>query len=268
MNDPPADPGNGTHRSGRRTLPDLLDQVRVISNVHPPGKCVPTLSVESRRDGYDRRRDQAGCSDWRCRTNADVHVAAAVNHVGGCVGRGVVPHHHRRGYRRLVRRLRSFGELAMVGVEGTGSYGVGVARVSAASRHRRGGSGPAQPRHRHGKSDPVDAVAAARAALSGVASGRPKSRDGNVEAIQVLMMARRSAIDARIETLNQVHDTGMTPEDRDEMVELLAREAFDLSGIIDDLLVAARIEIGKLEVTEVSTALRAQLAQVTRELGF
>lgn len=64
------------------------------------------------------------------------------------------------------------------------------------------------------------------------------------------------------EMLRIGNETEMTPEDRDEMVELLARQAFDLSGIIDDLLVAARIEIGKLEVTEVSTALRAQLAQV------
>jgi transposase len=61
-----------------------------------------------------------------------------------------------------------------------------------------------QARHRKGKSDSVDAVAAARAALSGTASGLPKRRDGNVEAIRVLMIARRSAVDTRIETLNQL----------------------------------------------------------------
>lgn len=64
------------------------------------------------------------------------------------------------------------------------------------------------------------------------------------------------------EMLRIRNETEMTPEDRDEMVEFIAREAFDLSGIIDDLLVAARIEIGKLEVTKVPTSLRAQLAQV------
>ena len=68
------------------------------------------------------------------------------------------------------------------------------------------------------------------------------------------------------EMLRIGNDTGMTPADRDEMVEFIAREAFDLSSIIDDLLVAARIEIGKLEVTEVPTALRAQLAQVVESL--
>ena len=64
------------------------------------------------------------------------------------------------------------------------------------------------------------------------------------------------------EMLKIGNETEMTPEDRDEMVEFIAREAFDLSAIIDDLLVAARIEIGKLEVARVPTALRAQLAQV------
>src|SRR3990170_5122048 len=98
-------------------------------------------------------------------THADVHVAAAVNHVGGVLDVESF-HTTTAGYRSLVRWLRSFGELAMVGVEGTGSYGVGVARylqragidVVEVDRPNR------QTRHRHGKSDPVDAVAAARAA--------------------------------------------------------------------------------------------------------
>jgi len=57
-------------------------------------------------------------------------------------------------------------------------------------------------------------------------------------------------------------DTDMAASDREEMVGFIAREAFELSGIIDDLLVAARIEIGKLEITRVPTSLRAQVAQV------
>ena len=85
----------------------------------------------------------------------------------------------------MVSWLRSHGELTLVGVEGTGSYGVGLSRYLARAgvavvevdRPNR------QTRHRKGKSDPVDAVAAARAALSGQATGLPKTRDGNVEAI-------------------------------------------------------------------------------------
>ena len=64
------------------------------------------------------------------------------------------------------------------------------------------------------------------------------------------------------EMLRVANETEMRSADRDEMVDFIAREAFDLSGIVDDLLVAARIEIGKVEVTKVPTALRAQLAQV------
>jgi len=60
-----------------------------------------------------------------------------------------------------------------------------------------------QVRRREGKSDPVDAVVAARAALSGQALGLPKARTGDVEAIRVLMVARRSATSERIAALCQ-----------------------------------------------------------------
>ena len=158
-------------------------------------------------------------------THVDVHVAAAVNHVGGVLGVEAFPT-TRIGYRRLLSWLRSHGELTLVGVEGTGSYGVGLSRyltragiaVVEVDRPNR------QVRHRQGKSDPVDAVAAARAALSGTATGSPKSRDGNVEAIRVLMIARRSAVDTRIETLNQLRHLVFTatPEIRARFTGLTA----------------------------------------------
>ena len=138
-------------------------------------------------------------------TRAHTHVAAVVNHVGGVFGVEAFATTH-TGNRQLVSWLRSHGELVLVGVEGTGSYGVGLSRyltragiaVMEVDRPNR------QTRHRQGKSDPVDALSAARAALSGTATGLPKTRDGNVEAIRVLMIARRSAVDTRIETLNQL----------------------------------------------------------------
>jgi transposase len=61
-----------------------------------------------------------------------------------------------------------------------------------------------QNRRRVGKSDPTDAVSAARAALSGPASVIPKTCNGPVEQIRILMVARRSARSQRIETLNQL----------------------------------------------------------------
>ena len=47
---------------------------------------------------------------------------------------------------------------------------------------------------RTGKSDPIDAEAAARAVLAGEAAGVPKSGDGRVESIRTLRAVRRSAV--------------------------------------------------------------------------
>ena len=91
------------------------------------------------------------------------------------------------GYEALAEWLRSFGEVVLVGVEGTGSYGAGLTRhlqragmvVVEVDRPNR------QRRRRAGKSDTHDAISAARAAFAGDALGEPKSRDGDVEAIRV-----------------------------------------------------------------------------------
>ena len=71
-----------------------------------------------------------------------------------------------------------------------------------------------QKRRKQGKSDPTDAVAAARAALSGEATVTPKTRNGPVEQIRVLMVARRSAREQRIQSLNQLRHLVFTaPEE-------------------------------------------------------
>ena len=112
--------------------------------------------------------------------------------------------------------LASFGPIAVVGVEGIGPYGAGLAR------HLRAAGGAVvevdcpdrQARHRHGTSDPVDAIAAARAAQSGTASGAAKHRDGPVEQMRVLLVARRSARSHRIQVLNQMRRLTFTgPEE-------------------------------------------------------
>ena len=61
----------------------------------------------------------------------------------------------------------------------------------------------------HGKSDTVDAVEAARAALSGRASGVAKTADGNVEAMRALLVAKRSGREVRIKCLNQIRHLGL-----------------------------------------------------------
>ena len=108
--------------------------------------------------------------------------------------------------------MRAHGELAKVGVEGTGSYGAGLAcylaargvEVAEVIRPNR------QARRQRGKSDAADAVAAAVAALSGEASGMPKSRDGAAESIRALRVARAGAVKARTQAGNQLRDLILT----------------------------------------------------------
>ena len=138
-------------------------------------------------------------------THRDVHVAAALDPLGGLLGSESF-YTDPSGYKELLAWLESFGQVTKIGVEGTGSYGSGLSRylrrvgveVIEVDRPNR------DERRRSGKSDPLDAVEAARAALSGRASGSPKSRDGAVEAIRVLVVAKRSARQARVKALIQM----------------------------------------------------------------
>jgi transposase len=147
-------------------------------------------------------------------THLDVHVAAAIDASGGVLGVESFPT-TRAGFGELYRWLSGFGELARVGVEGTGAYGAGLARylrsegvvVIEVDRPNR------QLRRREGKSDVIDAIEAGRAALSGRASGIAKSADGDVEAIRALLVARRSGRDVRIKYLNQIRHLGFTAPD-------------------------------------------------------
>jgi transposase len=148
-------------------------------------------------------------------THADVHVAAVVDRVGRVLGTQAFPV-TAAGYRAALAWMNLHGELARVGVEGTGSYGAGLARylascgieVAEVIRPNR------QARRQRGKSD-ADAVAAALAALSGEASGMPKSREGAVESIRALRVARAGAVKARTQAGNQLRDLIVTaPEPR------------------------------------------------------
>jgi transposase len=165
-------------------------------------------------------------------THLDVHVAAALNNVGGLLGVesfATTPD----GYRMLLGWMGDFGPIARVGVEGTGAYGAGLTRflcrhgveVVEVDRQNR------QARRAQGKSDPADAIEAARAAQSGRAAGAAKTRDGAVEAIRALVVAKRSARDVRIKTLNQIRHLSFTAPDalrgrlKDVSARMLATEA-------------------------------------------
>jgi transposase len=188
-------------------------------------------------------------------THADVHVAAAVDTNGGVLGVesfATTP----VGYLELHRWLAKFGTVDRVGVEGTGAYGAGLARhlrgqglvVIEVDRPNR------QERRRNGKSDELDAIDAARAVLSGRASGIAKSADGDVEAIRILLVARRSGRNVRIKYLNQIRHLGFTAPDelrerlRDVPRDRLARTAAALRPTAgsDTVLFAAKLAIATL----------------------
>ena len=147
-------------------------------------------------------------------THADMHVAAALDPIGGLLGVQEFPA-TAGGYAGLLGWLGGFGTVALVGIEGTGSYGAGLARhvTAAGIRVVEVDRSDRQDRRRRGKSDPLDAVSAARAAQSGRARGAPKGRDGAVEAIRALMVAKRSARSERVQTINQARALVVTGPD-------------------------------------------------------
>jgi transposase len=148
-------------------------------------------------------------------THADMHVAAALDSIGGLLGVREFPV-SAAGYSQLLGWLGGFGTVVLVGIEGTGSYGAGLARHMSAAGVRvvEVDRADRQDRRRQGKSDPLDAVSAARAAQSGRARGAPKGRDGAVEAVRTLMVAKRSARSERTQAINQARALIVTgPED-------------------------------------------------------
>ena len=147
-------------------------------------------------------------------THAGVHVAAALDPIGGLLGVGEFPATP-AGYACLLEWLGGFGTVCLAGIEGTGSYGAGLARHITATGVRVVGvdRSDRQDRRRQGKSGPLDAVSAARAAQCGKARGAPKGRDGAVEAVRALMVAKRSARSERIQTINQARALVLTGPD-------------------------------------------------------
>ena len=144
-------------------------------------------------------------------THRDTHTAAALDAAGRMLGHRQFPATP-AGYRQLLAWLRGFGTLLVVGVEGTGASGAGLARYLTAEgvamvevdRPNR------KTRRFAGKSDPIDAEAAARAALARTQTGTPKDRFGAVEALRTLRVARRSAIAQRGDCQRQIKSLVVT----------------------------------------------------------
>lgn len=189
-------------------------------------------------------------------THLDVHVAAALDERGALLGVESFSA-TASGYRRLLRWLQNWGTVELVGVEGTGSYGAGLTRhlhaegvaVVEVDRPNR------QRRRRKGKSDPDDAVSAARSAQGGEATGLAKTRDGNVEAMRVLRVARFSARRSRTQAINQMRSLISTAPDD------LRSELRDLSIYRVLTITSAYRHTGRTDVTTLTKLALRTLAR-------
>ena len=155
----------------------------------------------------DQQRAVIGGID--CHT--DFHAAVALDPLGRVLGTEAFPATS-AGYRLTHRWLASFGPVAAVGVESTGSYGAALTRalVEQGCRVIEINQPHAHLRARRGKNDAIDAEAAARKVLSGEATAAAKDTSGIVESIRQLSVARSSAVKARSAALCQLGDLLVT----------------------------------------------------------
>ena len=160
-------------------------------------------------------------------THKDQHVAVAIDGRGVRLDEKYVPVAV-CGYEELERWSRSLGQIHAFGIEGTGSYGAGLARFLTDRSHTvvEVNRPDRSVRYRKGKSDPTDAEMAARSVLAGVADATPKSGEGEVEMIRMLKSAKDSAIKARTQAVNQMKALVVTaPADLRETLEGLTTVA-------------------------------------------
>ena len=207
-------------------------------------------------------------------THGQTHHVAVIDQVGRHVADAEFPTTP-AGYRALLAWLGAQGQLDRVGVEGTGAYGAALSRylsgqgvvIVEVDRPDR------KTRRAQGKSDPIDAYAAARAALSGAATGTPKTRDGRVEAIRALRLVRGSAVKARTQAINQLKSLLVTgPADLREQLRPLGSAALVETcaqlcpdGDLTDPAIAVKTALRRL-ATRIH-ALNAEIAEADRELA-
>ncbi|WP_190174073.1 IS110 family transposase [Streptomyces mirabilis] len=223
-------------------------------------------------------------------THKDVHVAAVLDHLGRLLDTREFPA-TAAGYRQLLDRACQFGTVLRAGVECTGSYGAGLARYLATQRVPvvEVNQPDRSARRRRGKTDAVDAEAAARAALSGTARALPKSGDGQVEVLRMLRLAKNSAVKARTQALNQLKavlvkaPSALREELEPLSTALLVRRCAELvdprdgnpaadTAVLTLRLLAQRVLRLRQEVTELgrrmTAAVRASAPSLLERLGI
>jgi len=138
-------------------------------------------------------------------THKDIHVAAVITALGAVAASRSFPT-TMAGYHQLLAWARTFGTLRRAGVECTGSYGAALARHlrAAGSNVIEVNQPDKATRRRRGKTDTIDAQAAAQAVLSGRATATAKTGDGPVEMLRMFKLAKGSAIKSRTQAINQL----------------------------------------------------------------
>ena len=210
-------------------------------------------------------------------THQDEHVAVAIDRQGVRLGERHAPA-TTHGYGELEWWSLSLGEVRAFGIEGTGSYGAGIARfltgrgytVVEVNRPDR------STRYRKGKSDPTDAEMAARSVLAGVADATPKSGQGEVEMIRMLKSAKDSAVKARTQAINQMKALVVTaPAELRETLDRLPAGALTARcksfrpGRLDNPTAAAKYALRSLagryrQLSEEIHDLKAELERLTQ----
>lgn len=191
-------------------------------------------------------------------THKSEHVAVAIDGLGGRLGQlmfGANP----AGYAAMVDWAAQYGTVIRFGIEGTGSYGSGLARflrrngraVVEVSRPPRKGE-----RRLSGKSDSIDAEHAAREVLAGKATATPKLANGAIEAIRLVKIVRDTAVKAHTQAIITLKATLVTASD-----ELRA----ELEPLTDFQLVeaCAALEVSD-DMANPSTAMRHVLRSLAR----
>jgi len=215
--------------AGATTRPHRFERMAITTMAHPTP---PRVTV-----GVD--------------THKDTHVAAARDQLGRRLGTTQVPASS-AGYAQLLAWAHALGEVAAWGVEGTGSYGAGLARFLAGHGQRvvEVNRPDRQARRRRGKSDAVDADAAARAVQAGEATGVPKAQDGVVEMLRALRAARQTAVKARTQAINALKGL---------LVTAPAELREQLGGLPTGRLVGAAAELELGTLTTPTAAVRLAL---------
>lgn len=193
-------------------------------------------------------------------THSQTHTVAAVTTAGAMLGSTTFPA-NRDGYRQATAWLAGHGQVVKVGVEGTSSYGAGITRhlqaagipVVEVNRPDRA------TRRRVGKSDPIDAEAAARAVLSGTADATPKDTTGAVEGLRNLRVARRHAVRQQGDAARRIRSLLITaPEELQRHLTGLTMLALARKAA------AFRPDIAAAATGDVTAAVKTALASLAR----